>query len=168
MPMKSGNAEIFVEHLQLMLNRKFLLLRFTRNHDESGAKRSTRVHFSLPDEFSQFPSVAILLQISNISLETQVRRANTRIIGGRSGWNLRVYPLGFLSGPLTVVVVVNSVLRYVAIVGTSCVCVCTLSLSVPLARTRIHVREDCREEHVVVRGRAGHARCGAPTRWKSR
>lgn len=34
--MKYGNAErIFVEHLQLTLNRKFLSLCFTRNHDES-------------------------------------------------------------------------------------------------------------------------------------
>lgn len=35
-----------------LTNRKFLSLRFTRNHDENGAKRSTRVDFSLSDEFS--------------------------------------------------------------------------------------------------------------------
>lgn len=89
-----------------MLGRKFISLSFSRDRDESGAKRSTRADFSLLNKFSWVSSDLDPPDLDRSSLGTQVRRANTRIIGD-SG-EIYGFSLGFLSGTLTIVVVVNS------------------------------------------------------------
>lgn len=102
-------------HAQPMLGRKFISLSFSRDRDESGAKRSTRADFSLLNKFSWVSSDLDPPDLDRSSLGIQVRHANTRIIGD-SG-EIYGFSLGFLSGTLTVVIVVNS--AYVpAIAGT--------------------------------------------------
>lgn len=105
-------------------------------------------------------------------------RCAARIHGLSDGHDGEIYgfPSGFLSGALTVVlddvvvvVVVNSALRYVAAIAGRGLACTVLSHTHARTHTRAHTYAHTYGEHERhtwrdVRGRAGHARCGAPTR----
>jgi len=51
---------LFEYHAQSMLECEFISLNFARDRNESSAKRSMRIDFSLLDKFSRFPPISIL------------------------------------------------------------------------------------------------------------
>lgn len=73
-PCDVRSTRILLEyHTQPMLDRKFISLSFARDHDESGAKRSTRADFSLLNKFSSVSSDLDPPDLDRSSLGTQVR-----------------------------------------------------------------------------------------------